>query len=341
MRYCFLPVILVILSACNFGLAQSGSTPDLASAEPASTGLQSTPTATLPVQFVQVTPTQASANPGAALQPTTTSQEFENGLPLAARVNDQPVFLDSYNKQLAQFEQALTDQGIDITGDDGRDKIKQIKQAILDGLVDQLIIEQQAQELGISITDAEVEAKAQGTIGQIQNQTLFETWLTDNNLTYQEFIAQLRSQLISNRVFEHVTQNVPDTAEQIWLRAIRVDDEVAAQAIIEQLKNGERFVKLADSLDGVTQNKGGDLGWLPMKTGLIPAEVEDIAFTMQPGQIAGPIQTQAGFYIIKLEEKEANRLLAEEMKLTLKNKIFTRWLTQQREAAIIEKFVGL
>lgn len=334
MRHCFLTVVLVILNACSSGLLQPASTPDLVPAEAASTDAQSTPAPTPPVQFVQGTPTRIPVNTETIL-PTASGREFENGLPLAARVNHQPIFLSSYHKQLAQFEQAVMAQGGEATANN----FDQLNQTVLDGLIAQLIIEQQAQPLGISVSDAEVEAKAQDTINQLQNPAQFETWLANNNLTYPEFVAQLRTQLISSRVVAHVTQHVPNMAEQVWLRTLRVDDEASAQVIIERLKQGERFVDVANSPDGVGNAENGDLGWLPKETGLIPPEVEAIAFTMQPGEVAGPVQTQTGIYIIKVEGKEANKLLTNGMQQLLKSKIFAAWLEQHQKTATIEKFV--
>ena len=85
----------------------------------------------------------------------------------------------------------------------------------------------------------------------------------------------------------------------------------------------------------------GDLGWLPRKVGVIPAEVEAIAFALQPGKISGPIETASSFYIIKLEKKEANRPLTKKMVYALKKQIFTDWLIEQRSSTAIEKYVAL
>ena len=265
---------------------------------------------------------------------------FEDGLPLAARVNGQPIFLETYEKQVAQYEQELKTQEVDIAGDDGQASLTQIQKHILEGLLEQQIIEQQAPNLGIIITGEEVEAKAQENIAQLQNQAQFEEWLVKNDLTYQEFLANLQSQLLANKVFENVTQNVPETADQIQLRHIRVETEATAQTIIEGLKIGESFIALAQQYSSVEETEN-NLSWFPKDTGLFPGEVETIAFSLKPGQVSGPIQTSLGFYIIKLENKEVNRALTPDMLQLLKKQIFDDWLMELRSSAVIEIYVDL
>ena len=228
-------------------------------------------------------------------------------MPLAARVNDQPIFLETYEKQISQFEEALKTQGVDTTSDDGQANLSQLREQILEALLEQLIIEQQARNVGILISQAEVEAKAQENIAQLQDQAQFEEWLVKNNLTYQEFLANLESQLVANEMFEYVTRDISNTADQIQLRYIRVEEEGAAQTIIEGLKRGENFVTLANQYS-LTDDTKANLSWLPKGIDLLPNEVETIAFSLQPGEVSGPIQTSLGFYIIKLETREANRV---------------------------------
>ena len=76
-----------------------------------------------------------------------------------------------------------------------------------------------------------------------------------------------------------------------------------AQGILQRIKNGEDFNKLADEFteDPSGKGKGGDLGWFG-KGQMVP-EFDKAAFSMQPGQVSEIIKTDFGFHIIKLEEK--------------------------------------
>lgn len=267
---------------------------------------------------------------------------FEGGRPLVARVNDAPIFLDAYEQQVAQMAQALQAQAVDPTTAAGQAALNQAKQQVLNALIEQLIIEQQAETLGISISEEMLEARVQESIAQGQGQAQFETWLAANSLTLTEFERLLRSELIANQLFEHVTGGVPDRAEQIRVRHIQVADEALARQIIEQLKGGADFAGLAQdlSVDDNSRTNGGDLGWLARGMAPLPPEVERIAFSLQPGQVSGPIGPKVGFHIIKLEEKEADRPLTNEMLQAVKKQLFTEWLAQQRAASQIERYIG-
>lgn len=267
---------------------------------------------------------------------------FEDGRPLAARVNNAPIFLDVYEQQVAQMMQALQAQAVDPATEAGQAALDQAKQQVLNALIDQLIIEQQAEALGISISEETLEARVQESIAQGQGQAQFEAWLTANSLTLADFERLLRSELIANQLFERVTGSVSNRAEQIRVRHIQVADEALARQIIEQLKGGADFAGLAQelSLDENSRTNGGDLGWLTRGIAPLPPEVEQIAFSLKPGQVSGPIGPNVGFHIIKLEEKEADRPLTNEMLQALKKQLFTGWLAQQHAASQIERYIG-
>lgn len=82
---------------------------------------------------------------------------------------------------------------------------------------------------------------------------------------------------------------------------ILVADEQVAKDLKAQIDGGADFAELAkaNSTDGSAAN-GGDLGWFGV--GMMVKPFEDAVVAMQPGQVAGPVQTQFGWHLIKLEE---------------------------------------
>ncbi len=83
------------------------------------------------------------------------------------------------------------------------------------------------------------------------------------------------------------------------------DDAAAlalAQQVLSQAKSGKDFAALAKqySQDPGSAQNGGDLGWAERSTFVKP--FADALFGMSPGQIAGPVKTQYGYHIIRLEE---------------------------------------
>jgi parvulin-like peptidyl-prolyl isomerase len=71
-----------------------------------------------------------------------------------------------------------------------------------------------------------------------------------------------------------------------------------AQAIVEQIKKGESFAKLAQekSLDG-SRKRGGDLGYF--SRGMMVKEFEKAAFALEKAQVSDIVKTQFGYHIIK------------------------------------------
>ena len=88
------------------------------------------------------------------------------------------------------------------------------------------------------------------------------------------------------------------------------DDAAAlkeAQDVLAQAKAGKDFGALAQqySKDPGSAGNGGDLGWADKST-FVPA-FADALFAMQPGEIRGPVKTQFGYHIIRLEEIQAGK----------------------------------
>ena len=121
---------------------------------------------------------------------------------------------------------------------------------------------------------------------------------------------------------------------------IRVDPakgpegEAAAKAKAENLaaaaKTGADFTKLAkeNTEDPSGKSNGGQLP--PFSRGQMVPEFETAAFSMQPGEIRGPIKTQFGFHVIKLIAKTPARSRPlEEVKTTISGELAQRRATAE------------
>lgn len=94
-----------------------------------------------------------------------------------------------------------------------------------------------------------------------------------------------------------VFQTKATTKDSSEIRALADD-------ILQRIKDGDDFGELAEiySEDPVSKDKGGALGFFA-KGDMVKA-FEDAAFSGKPGETVGPIQTQHGLHIIKVEEKK-------------------------------------
>jgi peptidyl-prolyl cis-trans isomerase D len=77
-----------------------------------------------------------------------------------------------------------------------------------------------------------------------------------------------------------------------------------AEDILKQLQHGADFAELAkkNSEDPGSAEKGGELGWI-VRGQTVP-NFEKAAFSLKPGQLSGVIETEYGFHIIQVEDKQ-------------------------------------
>ena len=95
-----------------------------------------------------------------------------------------------------------------------------------------------------------------------------------------------------------------------------------ADEILTQLQSGYDFTNLALQYDPLT---GGDLGWFPR--GYLPEEqIEEAAFSLAEGEFSPVVESLAGYHILQVIERDAQRLLAPDAFLILKSKAIVDWV---------------
>lgn len=92
---------------------------------------------------------------------------------------------------------------------------------------------------------------------------------------------------------------------------IEGDSEAArakAETALERIRGGEDFSAVAAEMsdDPVSAEEGGDLGLI--QRGQLEGPFEEALFAMEAGEVSGPVQTDFGFHIIKLEDIKAPEL---------------------------------
>jgi parvulin-like peptidyl-prolyl isomerase len=253
-------------------------------------------------------------------------------------VNGQAIAAQEYEDQVSQAVAVLSpQQNLDPNTEEGQAALLQLRRQILDALIEQALIEQAAIGEGISVSEQQVEEEMARLIGE--NVTQFEEWLQANGLSRETFKVQLQRQLLSAAFQEHLVGSLALAVEQVHARHILVMSEAEAMDILLRLRSGESFATLARqySQDKATSELGGDLGFFPRN--VMPAEIEAVAFALAPGQISGIVQTDFGYHIVEVVEKDAARDVPEEMLATWRQNLFLQWLDAQRSVAKIEYLV--
>lgn len=257
----------------------------------------------------------------------------------AVIVNGKPIPMALYERHMGLAINYLKQHGVDTESFQGREMLTQIKEEILNQLIEQELINQAATKEGFTATDEEINGEMASLVQEAGGQEKLNAWMQANEITQEDLRQALRDQIIADKVFKKVTASVAATAEQVHASHILVATKEEADAVLIRLKKGEDFAKLAAevSLDEGSKESGGDLGFFPK--GVLVPELEEAAFALQPGQYSSPVQTEYGFHIILVIERESNRPLSPELLHAVQQEAFTRWLEEQRAAAKIEKLV--
>jgi peptidyl-prolyl cis-trans isomerase D len=112
--------------------------------------------------------------------------------------------------------------------------------------------------------------------------------------------------------YEQVAAERYATTERRHARHILIeagDDDAAAQAratkLAEQARGGADFAALAsaNSDDPGSKAQGGDLGWATRDSFVAP--FAEALFAMSVGEVHGPVKTQFGYHVIRLEAIDA------------------------------------
>ena len=212
-----------------------------------------------------------------------------------------------------------------------------VKCQILQGLLSQKILGQQAIIDSISVTDDdvdnEIERRLRSSISRAGGQERLEQFLNRSVIQYKDEIRpDIKEMLIANKMQAKITENVAVTPLEVkrYYDAIPKDSlpffnteveigEIVvypkmnklekeafrdkAEALRLRVKGGEDFSTLARlySQDPGSAAEGGDLGF--MDRGSLVKEFAATAFKLKPGELSQVIETEYGFHVLQVVEK--------------------------------------
>lgn len=201
---------------------------------------------------------------------------------------------------------------------------------VLERLIVGMLQTQLAEKAGVKVTDEMLDNALSGIARQNGMDLIsFKQGIEEQGMSYEIFkenvrkeivINQLRNHEIGSRVkvseqeidhyleteissqdqkvqyfLGHILIAVPERASATTIQA----EEAEALSVIEQLRAGDDFRKMAVSVsDGTNALQGGELGWRRLNQ--LPTLFVDVVKTMNKGDIAEPIRSPGGFHILKL-----------------------------------------
>src|SRR6266566_5676560 len=195
----------------------------------------------------------------------------------------------------------------------------QARKAILDNLITQEVVAQEADRRGFAKT-SDVRAQLELVHQQVLVQALVQDHLKTHPIKDEEMLAE----------YNKVKALRGD--KEYKARHILVDKDTEANEIIAQLKKGSKFEDLAkQSKDPGSKEKGGDLDWNPPSTFVKP--FSEALTKLEKGKYTEtPVQTQFGWHVIQLDDVRTAQFPAFD---TVRQQLLTRMQEQE-----VQKFVS-
>jgi foldase protein PrsA len=255
-----------------------------------------------------------------------------------ALVNGEEISTVAYEAELERALYSVSAQyAVDWNDPQNRSLLPSFQQQVLDQIIDRTLLSQLASQEGITVSSEEVEAEIALIQAQIQQDPSVADWdsfLVANNLTEQAVRSMIADQILVQTLVEnHAGSSV---VEQVRASHILVETEETGQEVLDKLATGEEFGALATeySTDPGSKDQGGDLGWFP--PGMMVPEFEQAAFSLEPGETSGLVQTDYGYHLIQVHEKE-EREMDPALFEQVQQRQFQAWLETQQAEANIER----
>jgi len=195
-------------------------------------------------------------------------------------------------------------------------------------LEDNELVRQGAITYNIIATDDEVTQRIKDILFPEEEKIDYELYnemLRSMGISNEEFREAVKTDIFRERLNQYFLVQVPQSAEQVHVEAIMVATEEEAAEVMGNLSQGEDFSSLAAKLGG------GDLGWLPR--GIMSQEFDEVAFSIEIGEVSDPFLSGEVYYIIKVLERE-EREIEEEIREQLAYIVFSSWLEEERDSKV-------
>ena len=225
-----------------------------------------------------------------------------------ATVNDVAISQEELDMNLEQFLLMYEAYGIDTS-----DETLQInlRNSLLESLVMQELLVQEAANRGIEISDAEVETQVQAIKDAYYagDNAAYETALAESGYTVESYAEAMKEQLLIEALQDELV-NHPEVVDVASARHILVATEEDALDVIAKLDNGADFAALAQevSTDMGSAVDGGSLGYFALNGDTTSKMVEEFSAAVREQEIgvhsAKPVQSQFGYHIILVEDRE-------------------------------------
>jgi peptidyl-prolyl cis-trans isomerase C len=221
-------------------------------------------------------------------------------LPASAQTAPDPLIANVNGIEIHASDLALAEEEVGDNMPQGNDDAK--RDYLVGFLTNMIILAQAAEEKRLQ-DDPDFKKRVAFARNKVLMETLLQTEakksITDQALhaVYDDAVKQMSSEEEVHA--RHILFRVADWKDEKAAKAA----EEKAKAVIERLKKGEDFAKLANELteDPSGRKDGGDLGYFT-KDQMVP-EFAEVAFKLDKGKFSEPVKTQFGWHVLLVEDK--------------------------------------
>lgn len=252
----------------------------------------------------------------------------ENNSEFAAEVNGQKITQSKLDTLSAGAELQMSRTGHKL--DDGLKK--RIRASILKKMIDDEVLKQKADSLGIKIDRFERTEGLERYKARLGGEQAFQAFIKQRGLSEEQVIESVIQDLTRTKLAEKIGEktdlsdddikahyeNNPKIytmppmvrARHILLKVNKTDPEEKAALVLKKAKHvlslaqeeGASFSDLAQKYsEGPSVNQGGDVGYFAR--GRMVKEFEDAAFDAPLKTAVGPVKTEYGYHLIYVEDK--------------------------------------
>lgn len=179
---------------------------------------------------------------------------------------------------------------------------------------------------------AQARATAEAGLAQFADEVFPLARLSQED--YERLVAApaLARQKVGAALAATVGQSAPQVRAAHMLLTTREEAEAARVRVTE---GGEDFATVARELstDEGTAANGGELGWFTREEMVAP--FAEAAFALEPDEISEPVETEFGWHVIQVTERDPERPLTDLQINRLQQAAEERWLEEQRAALTV------
>ena len=270
-----------------------------------------------------------------------------------AVVDGQEIARSDYEALIAQAKKSYTNRKREFPAA-GSQEFQTLRNQAVQYLVQREQFEQAAEDLDIEVTDKQVDERLEQVVKQYfgGDRKKYDTQLKQQGVTERQVREEIRSQLVSEKIFAKVTGKEAVTEAEIAayyaknkqqysqpesrdVRHILVKTKKQADDLYAQLENGGDFAALAKKFSEDTGSKANG-GKLTISKGQTVAPFDQTAFLLKKNAVSKPVKTEFGYHIIQpLSETkpakvtplaEVKASIKQQLAQTQKNEAMTKWV---------------